>query len=167
MAISSRAAGAGLHTVAHTTTHSRTRRWVRRDQPVTPFVWRGLLPVLGLLGLGPLLQKRSATGSRAAAPRPAPQVRAGSRNLLVGPVYGPPDDLKVVKGVAEVPERMLHGIGVCCFWQIADWTPADVAHADAQLQAFKGRIERDQWVTQAGQLAASRQAAQRPGEMAA
>jgi len=52
MASGSRTAGAGLHTVAQTTTHSRTRRWVRRDQPVTPFVWRGLLPVLGLLGLG-------------------------------------------------------------------------------------------------------------------
>lgn len=52
MASGSRTAGAGLHAVAQTTTHSRTRRWVRRDQPVTPFVWRGLLPVLGLLGLG-------------------------------------------------------------------------------------------------------------------
>ena len=27
------------------------RRWVRRDDPVWPFVWRGLLPLLGLLAL--------------------------------------------------------------------------------------------------------------------
>lgn len=35
-----------------TQVHSRTRRWVRHDRPVLPFVWRGLLPLLGLLGLG-------------------------------------------------------------------------------------------------------------------
>ena len=35
----------------------------------------------------------------------------------------------------------------------------------AGRRAFVRRIERDQWVTQAGQLAASREAAQRPGEM--
>ncbi len=27
----------------------RTRRWIRRDRPVWPFVWRGLVPALGLL----------------------------------------------------------------------------------------------------------------------
>lgn len=27
------------------------RRWVRRDRPVWPFVWRGLLPLLGLLAI--------------------------------------------------------------------------------------------------------------------
>lgn len=30
-------------------THVVSRRWVRRDPPVWPFVWRGLLPLLGLL----------------------------------------------------------------------------------------------------------------------
>lgn len=33
-------------------THVRRRRWVRRSTPVWPFVWRGLLPLLGLIALG-------------------------------------------------------------------------------------------------------------------
>ncbi|HUN93990.1 MAG TPA: OmpA family protein [Burkholderiaceae bacterium] len=32
-------------------TTSIQRRWVRRPQPIWPFVWRGLLPLLGLLAL--------------------------------------------------------------------------------------------------------------------
>ena len=41
------------HSSAGTAVVTRTtRRWlVRRDAPVWPFVWRGLLPLLGLLGL--------------------------------------------------------------------------------------------------------------------
>lgn len=39
-------------TSAHTSsTRVLQRRWVRRDRPVWPFVWRGLLPLLGLLGI--------------------------------------------------------------------------------------------------------------------
>lgn len=82
-----------------------------------------------------------------------PAVRVGSRNLLTHAAYGEPDDLKRIKGVAEVLEKMLHNIGVYYFWQIAEWTPEDIEHADAQLTAFKGRITRDDWVTQARQLA--------------
>jgi outer membrane protein OmpA-like peptidoglycan-associated protein len=33
------------------TTTTRVRRWVRRNEPVLPFVWWGLLPLLGLLAL--------------------------------------------------------------------------------------------------------------------
>lgn len=109
-----------------------------------------------------------------AAPLPAPQqpspapalapetVRAGSRNLLTHAAHGAPDDLQRIKGVAQVLERMLHGIGVYYFWQIAEWTPEDVAHADAQLTAFKGRIQRDHWVDQAQRFAAEPGAAPRP-----
>jgi predicted flap endonuclease-1-like 5' DNA nuclease len=89
-------------------------------------------------------------------------VRAGSRNLLTHAAYGSPDDLKLIKGVAEVLEKMLHNIGVYYFWQIAEWTPDDIAHADAQLTAFKGRISRDDWVTQARQFAHSDSAAAAP-----
>ena len=32
--------------------HVVRRRWVRRETPLWPFVWRGLLPLLGLLALG-------------------------------------------------------------------------------------------------------------------
>ena len=43
---------------------------------------------------------------------PADLVRSGSRNLLARPAFGPADDLKLIKGVAGVLEKMLHGIGV-------------------------------------------------------
>ena len=100
-----------------------------------------------------------------AAPAPAadPNVRAGSRNLLAHAAYGQPDDLKLIKGVAGVMEKMMHAIGVYYFWQIAEWSPTDVAHADDQLTAFKGRITRDDWVRQALLLARAPGAARRPG----
>jgi outer membrane protein OmpA-like peptidoglycan-associated protein len=52
---------------ALSTTRVAQRRWVRRDSPVWPFVWRGLLPLLGLLlvaiyALGPFA--RGAIESR-------------------------------------------------------------------------------------------------------
>ncbi|MBU6258622.1 MAG: hypothetical protein KGL18_05450 [Burkholderiales bacterium] len=98
----------------------------------------------------------------APAPAPSAHVRAGSRNLLVSAVHGKPDDLQKIHGVADVMEQMMHDIGVYYFWQIAEWTPADIAHADAQLTAFHGRIERDDWVTQAARLALESDAARKP-----
>ncbi|MCL4695840.1 MAG: hypothetical protein KJ023_02095 [Burkholderiaceae bacterium] len=91
---------------------------------------------------------------RPAPPPAAPPlaVRAGSRNLLARAAHGKPDDLKLIKGVAEVLEKMLHDIGVYYFWQIAEWDNADIAHADSLLTAFKGRIERDEWVAQSRQF---------------
>jgi outer membrane protein OmpA-like peptidoglycan-associated protein len=37
------------HSGSTSATRVSQRRWIRRDLPVWPFVWRGLLPVLGLL----------------------------------------------------------------------------------------------------------------------
>jgi len=98
-------------------------------------------------------------------PASSAAVRSGSSNLLHAPDFGKPDDLQQIKGVADVMERMLHGIGVYYFWQIAEWTPADVAHADEQLTGFHGRIQRDQWVSQARTLFAAPGAAQRPARL--
>lgn len=36
---------------SHLSTRVSERRWVRCADPVWPFVWRGLLPLLGLLAL--------------------------------------------------------------------------------------------------------------------
>ena len=128
---------------------------------------RGIvIPAPQQVDLGALMQRLDAIDARlqrAAAPPPAPSVvRGGSRNLLHSAAYGQPDDLKLIKGVAELLEKMLHGIGVYYFWQIAEWLPGDVAHADAQLTAFHGRIERDDWVTQSAEFARAGNAARRP-----
>lgn len=65
---------------------------------------------------------------------------------------GEPDDLKLIVGVGPVLERMLHGLGVATFRQIAHWTERDIAEFDSKLPEFPGRILRDQWVTQARAL---------------
>jgi len=49
-------------------------------------------------------------------------------------------------------ETVLNDMGFWHFDQIAAWGPAEIAWVDARL-SFKGRIERDDWVGQAGELA--------------
>ena len=93
---------------------------------------------------------------------PPVRVRKGSRNLLSHAGHGEPDDLTRLKGVPKVLERTLHKVGVFYFWQIAEWSPEDVRHVDEQLASYRGRIERDDWVNQASELAASPEAAHRP-----
>ena len=72
---------------------------------------------------------------------------------------GPPDELTRMKGVGPKVAALLNGLGVTRFDQIAAWTEADVARVDAQLGAFKGRVQRDQWIEQARLLAAGDTAA--------
>ena len=73
--------------------------------------------------------------------------------MLTAPA-GTPDDLKQISGVGPVLEAKLNDLGVYHFWQIARWTPAEVAWVDGFLN-FKGRISRDDWIAQATTLAAS------------
>ncbi|HTS22284.1 MAG TPA: hypothetical protein VMN79_10800 [Casimicrobiaceae bacterium] len=70
--------------------------------------------------------------------------------ILAG--VGEPDDLKLIVGVGPVLERMLHNLGITTFRQIARWTDREVSEFDARLPEFPGRIQRDQWVTQARAL---------------
>ena len=86
---------------------------------------------------------------------PPVRVREGTRNLLSRPGHGEPDDLTQLKGVPKVLERTLHKVGVFYFWQIAEWSPDDVKYVDSKLAAYSGRIERDDWVSQAAELAAA------------
>jgi predicted flap endonuclease-1-like 5' DNA nuclease len=115
--------------------------------------------------LSPVLERLGALQAHLENP-PAPKVvvREGSRNLLSHPGHGKPDDLTQIKGVPKVLERTLHKVGVFYFWQIAEWSPEDVRYVDSQLAMFKGRIERDGWVDQAHELAATPSAAARPTE---
>ncbi|MDP2122127.1 MAG: hypothetical protein Q8S27_06645 [Hoeflea sp.] len=63
-----------------------------------------------------------------------------------------PDDLKLISGIGPKLEQVLNGLGVFSFAQIAAWQPEEVAWVDDYLQ-FSGRIDRDDWIAQAGQLA--------------
>lgn len=67
---------------------------------------------------------------------------------------GGADNLKEIKGVGPKLEQLLNSMGFYHFDQIANWSADEVAWVNANLQGFKGRVSRDNWVEQAKILAA-------------
>ncbi|MFD1344249.1 NADH-quinone oxidoreductase subunit E [Litorisediminicola beolgyonensis] len=65
------------------------------------------------------------------------------------PRDGGADDLKLIKGVGPKLEQLLHSMGVYHFDQIASWKSEEIAWVDENLEGFKGRVSRDDWVNQA------------------
>ncbi|MEY4906865.1 MAG: putative rane protein [Pseudomonadota bacterium] len=65
-----------------------------------------------------------------------------------------PDDLKIIDGIGPVNERWLHAHGVHYFWQIASWSPAELAWVAHHLPNFGSRVYRENWIAQAAKLAA-------------
>jgi predicted flap endonuclease-1-like 5' DNA nuclease len=72
-----------------------------------------------------------------------------------GPVpdAGPADDLEQLKGVGPKLAALLIAHGVTRFDQIAKLTDSEVERLDADLGAFRGRLQRDRVVEQADYLA--------------
>src|SRR5512139_18131 len=66
---------------------------------------------------------------------------------------GPPDDLTLMKGVGAKLAAKLNENGIIRFDQLAGLTPAQQASLDARMEQFKGRIQRDRLIEQAGYLA--------------
>ncbi|MBZ9683973.1 MULTISPECIES: NADH-ubiquinone dehydrogenase [unclassified Mesorhizobium] len=66
-----------------------------------------------------------------------------------------PSDLKAISGIGPKLERVLNGLGIWTFAQIAAWSPQEIAWVDDYL-SFKGRIGRDDWTAQAAALAAKK-----------
>ena len=58
------------------------------------------------------------------------------------------DDLKLIVGVGPKLEKVLNGLGVWTFEQVAAWSPEETAWVDDYL-GLHGRIARDGWVAQA------------------
>lgn len=91
------------------------------------------------------------------APTAAADVPAGDAaapEFLKEAREGGADDLKQIKGVGPKLEKTLHGMGIFHFDQISGWGAAEQAWMDNNLQGFKGRATRDDWVAQAKTLAA-------------
>ncbi len=72
---------------------------------------------------------------------------------LDAPRGGQADDLKRISGVGPRMEQMCNMLGFWHYDQIANWSDDEVAWVDENLQGFKGRVTRDEWVAQAKILA--------------
>ncbi|MGH1493833.1 MAG: helix-hairpin-helix domain-containing protein [Acidimicrobiales bacterium] len=101
---------------------------------------------------------KKATATASAKKAPAKKAssasgswRAGTTKLgTAGAAHR--DDLKVVNGIGPVMEKTLNGFGINTWEQLAAFSKADVEKVTAAIDAFPGRIERDEWVSQAGDL---------------
>ena len=92
--------------------------------------------------------------NKAVAPVKAkPVAPDGKPDQLKSARGGQPDDLKLIKGVGPKLEALLHTLGFFHFDQIAGWRKKEVAWVDENLEGFKGRVSRDDWVKQAKVLA--------------
>ncbi|MGX7873380.1 NADH-ubiquinone dehydrogenase [Mesorhizobium sp. ORM6] len=63
-----------------------------------------------------------------------------------------PSDLKAISGIGPKLEKVLNGLGIWTFAQIAAWSPQEIAWVDDYL-SFNGRID---WTAQAAALAAKK-----------
>ena len=68
---------------------------------------------------------------------------------------GGPDKLTKIKGIGPKLQELLFSMGFFHFDQIASWDKSQVAWVDENLDGFKGRASRDDWVVQAFSLSGS------------
>ncbi|MEP1143569.1 MAG: hypothetical protein ABJH52_07610 [Henriciella sp.] len=95
---------------------------------------------------------------------PINMIRTSSEdgNLLQEPGFGQADNLEKIRGIGPMLRQLLNDTGVFYYWQIAEWSEADVASVDSLLPGYQGRIDRDRWVEQARELSELPGAAERP-----
>ena len=97
------------------------------------------------------------------APVSAPQtIVAASGKMerpkgISGARGGKADNLQRISGIGPKNESILHTLGFFHFDQVAAWTASQVAWVDDHLK-FNGRITREEWIKQAGLLAAGKEA---------
>ncbi|HFC05535.1 MAG TPA: 50S ribosomal protein L21 [Rhizobiales bacterium] len=100
----------------------------------------------------PAAKKAAKPAAEKAAPKPAAKKEALPEGALFAKPAGEPDDLKVISGVGPVLEKKLNDLGIYTYAQVAAFTKEDIVMVDDAL-SFKGRIERDDWLSQAKKLA--------------
>ena len=62
------------------------------------------------------------------------------------------DDLKEISGVGPVYEEKLNSIGIFTFEQVSKLTPESIKAIEELTKYFPGKIEREDWVSQAKNL---------------
>lgn len=109
------------------------------------------------------VQPAQAKATKAASPAPASKPDSGKAasaapkaadkpKSLTKARGGKPDDLKLIKGVGPKLEALCNKLGFYHFDQIASWTEKEIAWVDDNLEGFKGRVTREDWVQQARDL---------------
>ena len=90
-----------------------------------------------------------------AEPKPKAEAKKAKPKVLYtdGATDGEPDDLKKIKGIGPKFEGDLNSKGIYYYRQIAAWKKADIEMVEGIIDSFPGRIERDEWVKQAAELA--------------
>ncbi len=63
------------------------------------------------------------------------------------------DDLKMISGIGPFIEEKLNMLDIYTFRQISNFSENDISTVNEPIEFFPGRIERDQWVAQAKELA--------------
>ena len=99
--------------------------------------------------------KAKAGAKRKAAPKSGEKatVAAKKPRTMKSPRKAGADDLKMIKGVGPKLEKLLNTLGFYHFDQIAKWSAEELSWVDENLEGFKGRASRDEWVSQANTLA--------------
>jgi predicted flap endonuclease-1-like 5' DNA nuclease len=62
------------------------------------------------------------------------------------------DDLRMISGIGPFIEERLHALDIYTFRQISKFSARDISMINDAILYFSGRIERDEWVAQAGEL---------------
>ena len=87
-------------------------------------------------------QARAGTDSGTSPAAPAPTMSGAAPE---------PDDLKVIRGIGPKMEKLLHGLGITSYRQIASLTGEEIERVAKAIRAFPGRISRDDWIDGAKQ----------------
>ena len=112
------------------------------------------------LAAGAAATKKKAPAKKKAAAKPKAaaksKAKAAAKPKVLytdGPTDGEPDDLKKIKGIGPKFEKDLNDKGIYYYRQIGAWKRADVKMVEGVIDSFPGRIDRDEWIPQAKQLA--------------
>lgn len=100
--------------------------------------------------------ENGATATLSPGGRPSTRPRAARPTWLLESPSRLPDDLKRINGVGLRLEKRLNDLGVYYFQQVAEMTGSDAAWIDDQLGDFRGKLYRDDWITQARALVEGR-----------
>ena len=125
---------------------------------VLAFQLVGVLLLTGIIGAVSLVQRKAETVYQPQAVAVGTSSKSSGLKTIsstggAAVLEAEGDDLKRIKGVGPKLEKLLHQNGIFTFKKLAGLSQTELEKLDTQLEEFKGRIWRDDWLTQAKQLA--------------